>query len=155
MANHRIKFTTSVLPMYNIDNVDAYSIEKEVINENIRKPIGGTGLITGDDYVEEGGWVNGVPTYRQSNGDTTTVDGNTDILIYQHTGNLYSSSSALGEKCADADTVKIGIHADTSNVIGNFYIAELKAGECFAVPRPSSTVKYVLSNGARGKCSSY
>ena len=60
---------------------------------------------------------------------------NVDVLMIKHTGFLLGTTTA----CADADTVQIKNGTDI--------IAELKAGEAIALPRPSG-FNLVLSSGS-------
>jgi len=61
MANvNKISFAVSLTPKIQMDNVDGVNLAQDVINEHVRKSLGGNGEITGNDNTITGGWVNGV-----------------------------------------------------------------------------------------------
>ena len=146
MANvSKTSFAVSVTPKIKMDAADGINVEMEVINENVRKSLGGSGEITSDDTTLAGGWADGVNTAVTSNGTEYAVDANTDLVYIKHTGYLFGTTTAA----AAADTVQIGIHGDdTTNVTGDgVLIAELASGEAIVLPRPASTLTWKFTSG--------
>ena len=121
MANtNKVSFAVSLTPKILMDAADGVNQEMEVINENVRKSLGGSGEIT------------------SNSGDTTIVGGWANGLLFGTT-----TSSQV------ADTVKVTIHGDdTSNVTGDgVIIAEIANGEAFLLPRPASGLTWKLVTG--------
>jgi len=149
MANtNKISFAVSVTPKILMDAADGVNQEIEVINENIRKSVGGSGEITSNsgDTTIAGGWANGTNTAVTSNGSLLAVDADTDMLFIKHTGLLFGTTTAA----ATADTVQVKIDAsETADVSDDtVIIAELLSGEALALPRPGSTHGYILASGS-------
>ena len=130
MANvNKTSFAVSVTPKIKMDNADGVNLEMEVINENVRQSLGGSGEITGNDTTVAGGWANGVNTPITSNGGTVpTHDGNTDLIFIKNTGFLFGTTTAA----AAADTVLVKHDGD---VIGT-----LASGEAMVLPKPTGAV---------------
>ena len=148
MANtNKISFAVSVTPKILMDAADGVNQEVEVINENVRRSVGGSGEITANsgDTTVVGGWADGVNTAVTSGGTEFAVDANTDMVFFKHTGFLFGTTTAA----AAADTVKVTIHGDdTTNVTGDgVLIAEILSGEAFLLPRPASTLTWKLVSG--------
>ena len=155
MANvNKTSFKVSVTPKISLDASDGLYQAKTVVNENVRKTIGGNGEITGNDTIimdtnnngsTNGGWADGVNTALTSAGTTLAFDTNTDLIYIKHTGLLFGTSTAS----AAADTVKIALDAsETSGVsTDSVYIAELANGEAMVIPRPGIAGGYILSTG--------
>lgn len=147
MANvNKTSFAVSVTPKIKMDAVDGVNQEMEVINENIRKSLGGSGEITSNDDDIAGGWANGVNTPVTSTGGTVPAhDGNTDLIFFKNTGFLFGTTT----KSETADTLKIAIDgSETSGVSGDaVIIAELVNGEAIAIPRPGIAGGYILVTG--------
>jgi hypothetical protein len=148
MANtNKVSFAVSVTPKILMDLADGVNQEMEVINENIRRSVGGSGEITSNstDTTIVGGWANGVNTAVTSGGTEYAVDTDTDMVFFKHTGFLFGTTTAA----ATADTVKVGIHGDdTTGVSGDaVFIAELLSGEAFLLPRPAFGITWKLASG--------
>ena len=87
MANtNKVSFAVSLTPKILMDAADGVNQEMEVINENIRKSLGGSGEITSNsgDTTIVGGWANGVNTPVTSDGSIISFDTNTDIIYIKH-----------------------------------------------------------------------
>ena len=146
MANvNKTSFAVSVTPKIKMDAVDGVNQEMEVINENIRKSLGGSGEITSNDDDIAGGWANGVNTAVTSNGSLLAFDTDTDLVYIKHTGFLFGTTTASEA----ADTLKIAIDgSETSGVTGDsVIIAELANGEAIVIPRPGIAGGYILVTG--------
>ena len=148
MANtNKTSFAVSVTPKILMDAADGVNQEMEVINENVRGTVGGSGEITSNsgDTTVAGGWANGTNTAVTSNGSLLAFDTNTDLVYIKHTGFLFGTTTAS----AAADTLKIAIDgSETSGVSGDaVIIAELANGEAIAIPRPGIAGGYILVTG--------
>ena len=148
MANtNKISFAVSVTPKILMDEANGVNQEIEVINENVRKTVGGSGEITANsgDTTVVGGWADGVNTAVTSSGTEYAVTTATDMVFFKHTGLLFGTTTAA----AAADTVKVTIHGDdTTNVTGDgVLIAEILSGEAFLLPRPASGITWKLLSG--------
>lgn len=147
MANvNKTSFSASVTPKIQMDLVDGVTVARDVINENIRRSIGGGGEITSDDDDIAGGWANGVNTAVTSDGSTLAFDTYTDLIFIKHTGLLFGTTTSS----AAADTVKIAIDAsETSGVSADtVIISELVNKEAIFLPRPGIAGGYILSSGS-------
>ena len=145
MANtNKISFAVSVTPKILMDEANGVNQEIEVINENVRRSVGGSGEITANsgDTTVVGGWADGVNTAVTSNGTEYAVTTATDMVFFKHTGLLFGTTTAA----AAADTVKVTIHGDdTSGVSGDVVlIAEIANGEAFLIPRPAYAMTWKL-----------
>jgi len=137
--NNKVSFAVSVTPKILLDLDDGINPEMEVINENVRRSLGGSGeiLATGGDTTITGGWVNGVNTPITSNGGTVPAhDGNTDLIFVKNTGFLFGTTTAA----VAADTVLVKHDTD---VIGT-----LKPGEAMVLPKPTGAVLTIASGSA-------
>lgn len=146
MANvNKTSFAVSVTPKIKMDAVDGVNVAMDVINENIRKSLGGSGEITSDDDDIAGGWADGTNTAVTSNGSTLAFDTDTDLIYIKHTGLLFGTTTAS----ETADTLKIAIDgSETSGVSGDgVIIAELVNGEAIVIPRPGIAGGYILITG--------
>ena len=146
MANYnKTSFAVSVTPKIAMDAVDGVNVAMDVINENIRKSLGGSGEITSNDDDIAGGWANGVNTPVTSDGSIISFDTNTDIIYIKHTGLLFGTVTAS----VAADTVKVAIDGSaTSGVSGDaVIIAELVNGEAIVLPRPGIAGAYIFISG--------
>ena len=142
MANvNKTAFAVSVTPKIQMDEVDGVNQLMDVINENVRTTVGGSGEITSDDDDIAGGWADAVT----SNGSLLAFDTNTDLVFIKHTGKLFGTTTAS----AAADTVKIALDgSETSGVTGDAVIvSELANGEAVVVPRPGIAGGYILVTG--------
>ena len=109
--------------------------ETEVIHEDVRKSLGGSGEITGDD-VTVAGFSNGVAAEVSSDGGTVPAHGaTTDLVWIKNTGVLVAGGAAVA-----ADTVEVMHDEDI--------IATLKPGEALALPKPSGAVLTLGSGSA-------
>jgi hypothetical protein len=138
MANvNKISFAVSLTPKIQMDNVDGVNLAQDVINEHVRKSLGGNGEITGNDNDITGGWVNGVNTAVTSSGGTVPSHGSaTDLIFFKNSGFLFGTSTAS----AAADTVLVKHDGD---VIGT-----LASGEAMILPKPSGAVLTLGSGGS-------
>lgn len=148
MANtNKTSFAVSITPKILMDAADGVNQEIEVINENVRRSLGGSGEITSNsgDTTIAGGWANGTNTAVTSNGSLLAFDTNTDMVYIKHTGLLFGTTNAS----AAADTIKIAIDgSETSGVSGDaVIIAEIANGEAVAFPRPGITGGFILISG--------
>ena len=146
MANYnKTSFAVSVTPKIAMDLVDGVNQAMDVINENVRKSLGGSGEITSDDDDIVGGWLNGVNTPVTSNGTEFAVDANTDLVYFKHTGFLIDGTTVASA----AQTFKLTIHGDdTTGVSGDaVIIAELAKGEAMILPRPAFGITWRLVTG--------
>ena len=147
MANvNKTSFAVSVTPKIQMDAVDGVNLAMDVINENIRTSVGGSGEITSDDDDIAGGWANGTNTAVTSNGSLLAFDTNTDLVFIKHTGKLFGTTT----DASAAHTVKVAIDgSETSGVTGDsVIIAELANGEAMVVPRPGIAGGYILVTGS-------
>ena len=83
MANtNKTSFAVSVTPKILMDAADGVNQEMDVINENVRKSLGGSGEVTSNstDTTIAGGWANGVNTAVTSGGSLLAVDDDTDLV---------------------------------------------------------------------------
>ena len=147
MANYnKTSFAVSVTPKIAMDAVDGVNVAMEVLNENIRKSLGGSGEITSDDDDIAGGWANGTNTAVTSAGSLLAIDANTDLVFIKHTGFLFGTTTAS----ETTDTVQIKIDASaTSDVSADTVIlAELRNGEAIVLPTPGSTYGLILASGS-------
>ena len=147
MANvNKTSFAVSVTPKIQMDAVDGVNLAMDVINENIRTSVGGSGEITSDDDDIAGGWANGTNTAVTSNGSLLAFDTNTDLVFIKHTGKLFGTTT----DSTAAQTVKVAIDgSETSGVTGDsVIIAELADGEAMVVPRPGIAGGYILVTGS-------
>ena len=155
MANlNKVSFAVSVTPKINISEDDNYYSAHDVINESVRRSLGGNGEITGDDAIiddinnngsSNSSWNEGVNTAVTSNGSTIAVDTSTDLVFVKHTGLLFGTTTASEA----TDTVKIAIDgSETSGVSGDgVLIAELANGEAMVIPRPGLEAGYIFVTG--------
>jgi len=144
---NKTSFAVSVTPKILMDAADGVNQEIEVINENVRRSLGGSGEITSNsgDTTIAGGWADGVNTAVTSNGSILSFDTNTDLVYIKHTGYLFGTTNAS----AAADTLKVAIDGSaTSGVSGDGVIlAELVNGEAIAFPRLGITGAFILISG--------
>ena len=129
-TTHTISYAVSATPKVKVDAVEGASMETNSIHENIRKSLGGSGEISNDGAIDFGGVTDGSPNYLQATSSGANIgDGDTRFIWVKHTGNLWSSSSALG----NATTDKIKIYIDDE------HIASLGAGEGWIIPLPDTS----------------
>jgi hypothetical protein len=142
---NKTSFAVSVTPKMAVDKEEGVFQAMTVINEDVRKSVGGSGEITGSGTTVSGGWANGTNTPATSNGTEYAVTTSTDMLFIKHTGLLIDGVTAS----AAADTLKVTIHGDdTTGVSGDVVlIAELANGEAFLIPRPPYSITYKLVTG--------
>jgi hypothetical protein len=148
-TRHKTSFAVSVTSKKSLDNTDGLYQAQTVINEHVRKSVGGSGEITGpeDNVTISGGWADGTNTPVTSNGSLLTVTTTTDMLWIKHTGLLFGTTTA----CADGDTVNIKIDASaTGDVSGSdsVILANLVKGEGMLFPRPGSSWGLILASVA-------
>jgi len=153
MANtNKVSFAVSVTPKILMDLANGINQEMEVINENVRRTVGGSGEITSNsgDATIAGGWADGVNTAVTSDGTTLAADVDTDLIFIKHTGFLFGTTTASEA----ADSVRVCLDGSaTANLTGdNVAIATLTNGEAIALPRPgelsaTNTLGYVLVTG--------
>ena len=117
-----------------MDAADGVNQAMEVMHENVRQSLGGSGEITGDDTTVAG-FADGVASTVTSNGGTVpTHDAQTDLIYIKNTGTLVAGGTA-----AVTDTVLVKHDTDT--------IATLKPGGALVLPQPAAAV-LTLASGA-------
>jgi len=156
MANYnKTSFAVSVTPKIILAEADNTYGEHEVINESVRKSLGGSGEITSDDSIIDdtnndgstnGSWNEGSNTAVTSNGSIIAVDTSTDLVFIKHTGFLFGTTTAS----ETTDTLKIALDgSETSGVTGDgVIIAELANGEAMIIPRPGLAGGYIFITGS-------
>jgi|TARA_R100000781_G_scaffold110312_1_gene75724 hypothetical protein len=95
MANvNKTSYAVSCTPKAKMDAAAGVNLAMEVIHEDVRASLGGSGEITGDDNTVAG-YADGSATTISSNGGTVpTHDGNTDLIFIKNNGTLVSDGSA-------------------------------------------------------------
>tara|TARA_R110000824_G_scaffold213650_4_gene399911 strand:+ start:7278 stop:7763 length:486 start_codon:yes stop_codon:yes gene_type:complete len=149
MANtNKTAFAVSVTPKILMDATDGVNQAMDVINENVRRSLGGSGEVTSNssDITIAGGWANGVNTPVTSGGSLLVVDANTDMLYIKNTGFLFGTTTAA----VAADTVQVKLDASATADLSDdtIIICELAPGEAIMLPRPGSTHGYILASGS-------
>ncbi len=156
MANNNSPdFAVSVTPRVVLDELPGNYQQHDVIHEDIRRTLGGSGTVlstdVGGDVTIEGGtggsWSNGTYTQLANSSDSGAIvcDASSDLVFIKHLGTLVSD----GTDSAVADTVKVKVGAsfggtnDTDGVI-----AELKNGEAIVLPRPGAGCTFNLESGS-------
>ena len=118
-----------------MDLADGVNQAMEVIHENVRTSLGGSGEITGDDTTVAG-YANGTAsTVTSSGGTVPTHDAQTDLIFIRNTGTLVAGGAA-----AAADTVLVKHDTDT--------IATLGPGGALVLPQPAAAVLTLGSGSA-------
>tara|TARA_Y100000310_G_scaffold16564_1_gene16498 strand:+ start:321 stop:767 length:447 start_codon:yes stop_codon:yes gene_type:complete len=118
------------------DELATKNLEMEVIHEDVRQSLGGSGEITGDDLTVAG-FANGTASTVTSNGGTVpTHDGDTDLIYIKNTGTLVAGGAAH----ATNDTVLVKHDSDT--------IATLLPGGALVLPQPAAAVLTLASGSA-------
>jgi len=158
MANlNKPTFAVSVTPAVLVEETDNQVGEHTVLHESVRKTLGGSGEVTGDDSIlddtnndgsSNGDWNEGSNTAVTSNGSIIAFDTYTDLLFIKHTGLLFGTTTA----CVENDTLKVAIRGSaTSGVTGDGVIlTELKRGEAIVLPRPGIAGAYIFITGPLG-----
>ena len=171
---NKIRYSVSVSSNVYHENIDGTNLAMEVINENIRRNIYGSGAIDSNpnDIIintkvsdnslgvsnagsNEGdnGWENGNHWHCTSNGTMLGWDNATDFVIIKNTGYLYDLSADYqisDTKGTSSDTVKFNTDISSSGNIDNggtsadSTIAEIGIGEAFILPRPGSGLAFIL-----------
>ena len=179
---NKIAWVVSVTPKIKMDLVDGINQEKEFLNENIRRKLGGGGEIiaspndikinTSSTSATNGvnnagstegtsGWTNGTYGYVTSNATTIAVNTGTDLVVIKNSGFLYDSSATNNISTTAGtpglDTVRVRLDASaTANVSSDDEgIAELDCGEAIVIPRPASTYGLLLSKNSGHASSSH
>ena len=117
------------------DRLETKNLLMEVIHEDVRQSLGGSGEITGNDLTVAG-FADGVATTVTSNGGTVpTHDSDTDLIYIKNTGTLVAGGAA-----ATADTVLVKHDTDT--------IATLPPGGALVLPQPAAAVLTLASGSA-------
>lgn len=135
-------FAVSVTPKVSLDENPGEFQAMEVIHEDVRKTLGGSGTVEGTGLEALGGtggsWAGG--TYTQltnsSNAGAIANDANSDLVFIKHLGVLVSDGTA-----SDNSTTSLLIKHDTD------VIAELLNGEAIVLPRPGANSALVLATG--------
>tara|TARA_Y100001938_G_scaffold142771_1_gene214556 strand:- start:4890 stop:5381 length:492 start_codon:yes stop_codon:yes gene_type:complete len=143
MANKNTPtFSVSVTPKVSLDESAGVHQAMDVIHEDVRKTLGGSGTVTGTGIEALGGtggsWANG--TYTQltnsSNAGAIANDADSDLVFIKHLGTLVADGSA-----SDNSTTSLLIKHDTD------VIAELLNGEAIVLPRPGASSALILATG--------
>ena len=142
--NNSPNFSVSVTPRVVLDESPGNYQQHDVIHEDIRKTLGGSGtvLATGGMVTIEGGtggsWANG--TYTQltdsSDGGVVANDDDSDLVFIKHLGTL----EADGEPSDDSTTSLLV-------KIGSIVVCELLNGEAIVLPRTGATCALVFATG--------
>lgn len=135
MANvNKTSWAVSCTVKSKMDAADGVNQAMEVIHENVRKSLGGSGEITGNDTTV-GGFANGTAsTVTSDGGAVPTHDAQTDLIYIKNTGVLVAGGAA-----AITDTVLVKHDTDT--------IATLAPGGALVLPQPVAAV-LTLASGA-------
>ena len=135
MANvNKTSWAVSCTVKSKMDLADGVNQAMEVIHENVRTSLGGSGEITGDDTTVAG-YANGTASTVTSNGGTVPPhDAQTDLIFIKNSGTLVAGGAA-----ATTDTVLVKHDTDT--------IATLAPGGALVLPQPAAAV-LTLASGA-------
>ena len=135
MANvNKTSWAVSCTVKSKMDLADGVNQAMEVIHENVRSSLGGSGEITGNDTTVAG-YANGTASTVTSNGGTVpTHDSATDLIFIKNSGVLVAGGTA-----ATTDTVLVKHDTDT--------IATLAPGGALVLPQPVAAV-LTLASGA-------
>ena len=110
------------------DALATKNLAMEVIHEDVRQSLGGSGEITGNDLTVAG-YADGTASTVTSNGGTVpTHDSATDLIFIKNKGTLVSDGTAA----ATSDTVLVKHDSDT--------IATLPPGGALVLPQPVAAV---------------
>ena len=95
MANvNKTSYAVSCTPKAKMDAADGVNLAMEVIHENVRASLGGSGEITGDDNTVAG-YADGTASTISSNGGTVPAhDRNTDLIFIKNNGTLVAGGDA-------------------------------------------------------------
>ena len=116
------------------DALATKNLAMEVIHEDVRQSLGGSGEITGNDLTVAG-YADGTAATVTSNGGTVpTHDSATDLIFIKNSGILVAGGTA-----ATTDTVLVKHDTDT--------IATLAPGGALVLPQPVAAV-LTLASGA-------
>lgn len=118
-----------------LDEAAGKNVAMEVIHEDVRQSLGGSGEITGNDNTVAGFAAGVASTVTSNDGTVPTHDGNTDLIFIKNAGTLVSD----GSTAATTDTVLVRHDTDT--------IATLKPGGALVLPQPAAAV-ITLASGA-------
>tara|TARA_Y100001938_G_C7831337_1_gene301517 strand:- start:49 stop:540 length:492 start_codon:yes stop_codon:yes gene_type:complete len=135
-------FAVSVVPKVSVDAEAGVFQAMDVLHEDVRKTLGGSGTVTGTGVEAEGGtggsWAGG--TYTQltnsSNAGAISNDASSDLVFIKHLGTLVADGTP-----SDNSTTSLLIKHDTD------VIAELLNGEAIVLPRPGANSALVLATG--------
>ena len=136
MANvNKTAYSVSCTVKSQMDLADGVNQAMDVIHENVRSSLGGSGEITGDDTTVAG-YANGAASTVTSNGGTVpTHDAQTDLIFIKNSGTLVAGGAA-----ATTDTVLVKHDTDT--------IATLAPGGALVLPQPAAAVLTSASGSA-------
>ena len=136
MANvNKTSWAVSCTVKSKMDLADGVNQAMEVIHENVRTSLGGSGEITGDDTTVAG-YANGTAsTVTSSGGTVPTHDAQTDLIFIKNSGTLVAGGAA-----ASSDTVLVKHDTDT--------IATLGPGGALVLPQPAAAVLTLGSGSA-------
>ena len=143
----KVRFAVSVTPIEDvgtsqIGGVSNYIAASECFNGGGSGEVGGsgdslTGITIEGTGVDEDGYLNGAPAYRQA---TAVADGSAvampalaavGFVYFKHTGFEYSSTTTLSTTANTADLLTI--------IAGSTVIARLAAGEAIVLPVRETT----------------
>jgi len=114
------------------DALATKNLAMEVIHEDVRQSLGGSGEITGNDLTVAG-YADGTAATVTSNGGTVpTHDSATDLIFIKNSGILVACGTA-----ASSDTVLVKHDTDT--------IATLAPGGALVLPQPVAAVLTIAS----------
>ena len=129
-TTHEVRWSVSATPVAKETGANDGIMAVETLHENIRKSLGGSGIVTNDGAIDFGGVTDGTTNYLQAtSGGVNIGDGDTRFIWVKHTGNAWSSSSVLGATVSD----DLDIYIDAE------HIASLNPGESWIIPLPNTS----------------
>ena len=136
----KITFAVSTTPKIELAKNEGFYQAQTVIQEDIRRSLGGSGEVTSDDLTENSAWADGEHT-AISSGDGTgasilSTDAFTDLIFIKHTGRLFEETTLC-----DDTTTSVLVRS------GAYIIAELLSGEAIVLPRPASAIIIATGSG--------
>ena len=98
---HKVRWSVSATPVVVVDGTDANNMATTTVHENIRKSVGGSGVVTTAGAVDFGGtFADGTSTTPYLNaaasGGGAIGDGDSTFIYVKHTGFIYDTATVLG-----------------------------------------------------------
>jgi len=133
MANvNKTSYAVSCTAKAKMDAAAGVNLAMEVIHEDVRATLGGSGEITGDDNTVAGYSDGSASTISSNGGTVPTHDGNTDLIFIKNNGTLVAGGTASSTHTA---LVKHD----------NDVIATLAPGGAVVLPQPTGAVLTVAT----------